>query len=105
MYAPDAVYYECMGIFAKYVRRGALDPKDARKHLMDFRRIDIHTLASTLLMEDAFELALQYMITPYDCCYVAMAARYGFPLLTADERLCHALAGTRYEPILLEQMQ
>ena len=56
-------------------------------------------------MEEAFELAMRYMITPYDSCYVAMAARYGFPLLTADERLYRALAGAAFEPILLAHLR
>lgn len=49
----------------------------------------------------AYDPAIRFFNTHYDGCYVALADQYRLPLLTADDRLFHALAGSAYEPLLL----
>jgi predicted nucleic acid-binding protein len=40
-------------------------------------------------------------VTAYDACYVALAARLGVPLVTADQKLVQRLAGTALAPVWL----
>jgi predicted nucleic acid-binding protein len=53
------------------------------------------------LAAEAFEIALEFDSTAYDACYVALSARLGVPLLTADERLVRKLARTRFRVLWL----
>jgi len=101
LFAPDAVSYEVLGILVKYVRRGEVLQTDARQHVSDFRALALTTVKTGPLLTSAYDLAMRFFITPYDGCYVALADRYRMPMLTADDRLYHALAGTAYEPLLL----
>jgi len=49
------------------------------------------------LIVEAAGLALKYVITAYDSCYVALSKTVGAPLLTLDERLFNALAGSQLD--------
>jgi len=42
-------------------------------------------------------IALAHDITAYVAVYVALSARLGAPLVTADERLARALAGAAFD--------
>lgn len=99
--APDAISYEVLGILVKYVRHGEVSKADARQHLTDFHALALTTVMTGPLLAPAYDLAMRFFITPYDGCYVALADHYRMPMLTADDRLYHALAGTKYEPLLL----
>jgi len=101
LFAPDAVSYEVLGILVKYVRQGELSRTTARQHVTDFHALALTTVMTGPLLASAYDLAMRFFITPYDGCYVALADHYRMPMLTADDRLYHALAGTAYEPLLL----
>jgi len=50
----------------------------------------------------ATEIGLQYAITAYDACYVALAEREDVTLVTTDEPLIRALASSPFQVQSLE---
>lgn len=48
-------------------------------------------------MNKAVEIGLNYGITAYDGCYVALSEQVTAPLLTLDERLVNSLAGSKFD--------
>jgi predicted nucleic acid-binding protein len=53
------------------------------------------------LLNEALELACRTARTVYDCLYLALAVRLGGPMVTADDRLVNALAGTPWAASVL----
>ena len=49
------------------------------------------------LMVQAFDVADKQSIKAYDACYAALARQLAVPLVTADEKLAHALSGATYQ--------
>jgi predicted nucleic acid-binding protein len=52
-------------------------------------------------MGKAVEIGLEYGITAYDGCYVALLEQVIAPLLTLDERLVNSLKGSKFDVQLL----
>ncbi|MFB2916888.1 MULTISPECIES: type II toxin-antitoxin system VapC family toxin [Aerosakkonema] len=48
-------------------------------------------------MNKAVEIGLDYGITAYDGCYVALSEQVTVPLLTLDERLVNSLTGSKFD--------
>lgn len=48
-------------------------------------------------MSQAVQIGLDYGITAYDGCYVALSQQVTAPLLTLDERLVNSLAGSSFD--------
>jgi predicted nucleic acid-binding protein len=99
--APDHVLAEVGNVLWKKVRRRELAAEDAT----DFADRVATGLPATLrasqpLLRDAVEVATAYDRTVYDALYVALAVTEGAIMLTADERLIHALRNTPLEPYI-----
>ncbi|HLH15707.1 MAG TPA: type II toxin-antitoxin system VapC family toxin [Bryobacteraceae bacterium] len=89
---PDLFWAEMVNILWKATRAGRMAPDaaaDAIKYLSAFRPA---VVPSQHLWEHAFPIATGFRRSAYDCIYVALAARSGRALLTADERLANGLA-------------
>jgi predicted nucleic acid-binding protein len=52
------------------------------------------------LLASAFDLADRTQRTVYDCLYLALAVQLGGRMVTADLRLCNALAGTPWAALV-----
>lgn len=94
--APDLLLAEVGNILWKYVRRDDLAKNDAQQILADMLQMPIQFRATSELLESALKLAIETDRTVYDCLYVALAVQSKCVLLTADERLVNALAGTTW---------
>lgn len=90
--APDLIWSEAGNILWKYVRRGKLGSGVAESMLRDMLRMPIVITPSGVLVEQAFEIAAQSDRTVYDSLYLALAVQTDSVMLTADQRLIHALA-------------
>jgi predicted nucleic acid-binding protein len=90
--APDLLWSEAGNILWKYVRRGDLDLDAAQSMLRDMLQMPIVITPSSGLVEQAFEIATQADRTVYDSLYLALALQAKSVMLTADQRLVHALA-------------
>jgi predicted nucleic acid-binding protein len=97
LHVPDLFYIECTNILWKVVRRLGLASEDARLYVEQLGQLALRSRPTAELAADALDIALAYYISPYDAAYVALSARLGVPLFTADERLVRALAGAAFD--------
>jgi predicted nucleic acid-binding protein len=68
-----------------------LTAADAQKIIEAFRKLQLDFIPTALLLDEAFRLAIAHQRTVYDAMYLALSVREGCRLLTADEKLVHAL--------------
>jgi predicted nucleic acid-binding protein len=94
---PEFFWAEIANVLWKAVRLKRCTEADARCALEALRDYELSTISSTGLLDLAFQLALSYNRTVYDCLYVALAVESKAQLITADERLANALAA--YLPV------
>lgn len=94
--APDLLFPEVGNVLWKKVRRGELDADEAFAVLdaVIRSRIDIHACGP--LTEYALEIANTTGASVHDSTYLSLAAQSGSSLVTADQRLLHRLAETRF---------
>jgi predicted nucleic acid-binding protein len=95
LHAPDFLDVEVAAIVWKKIRRGLMIRPVADGILTDLRNLGIVTYHPTgPLVGRAFDLADQSGRTVYDCLYLALAVQLGGVMVTGDEKLVNALAGT-----------
>lgn len=94
--APDLLWIEVASVLWKVARRGALSPDEAHRMIADAAAFPVETVESAGLLPDALRIATAADRTVYDSLYVALAAREGAVMITADDRLVNALADTAW---------
>jgi predicted nucleic acid-binding protein len=97
LHVPDLFYIECVNILWKYVRRLGLAEDDAHLYVEQLGQLALRSRPTAELAAEALEVALTHDLTAYTAAYVALSARLGLPLITADERLARALAGAAFD--------
>jgi predicted nucleic acid-binding protein len=95
--APDLIYVELANVILKRRRRGQVDDEQAGHLLDDILDLPLLISPSISLVEAALRLALRTGRSAYDCLYLAMAIQADTVMLTCDQRLANALAGTLLE--------
>jgi predicted nucleic acid-binding protein len=85
--APDLLPVECANILWKKARSGDLTERQAAHRLKVLLHSPVVLAASRDLLEPALGLSFDLLHPVYDCLYLALALKRGFPLVTADERL------------------
>ena len=103
--APDFFLAECASVLTLYHRKRLLSADDVRKSVKDLRSLGLSFVSADLLILEAVELSLRQNLAGYDSFYGALALRLGQPLITADEGLVRALAGSRVRAILLKSLR
>jgi predicted nucleic acid-binding protein len=83
--APDLLDVEVAQVLRRFVRGGALAPRDAAAALEDLRALSIDRYPGAGLVGRAF--ALREDVTVHDGVYLALAEALGRPFLTADAGL------------------
>jgi predicted nucleic acid-binding protein len=89
---PDLFWAELANILWKAVRQGRWMIGTAQAALAALKERNLPTVPSLTLLEEAFAIASTFDRTVYDSLYVALAISSRAQLVTADERLAHALA-------------
>jgi len=97
IFVPDLFYIECANIIWKYVRAGLYAAADVPTDLANLRGLSLRAVSTAELILDATSIALNYGISAYDGSYVALSEQVAAPLLTLDQKLVRALAGTSYD--------
>jgi predicted nucleic acid-binding protein len=92
---PDLLWTEVSAVLLKAVRRGRIDRRQAEESIDKFLDSGVILVPSAPLLHTAFAIASDMNQSVYDAVYVALALSLNEPLITADERLFHAL-GPRY---------
>jgi len=94
----DLAFYEVANAIRKKVAKKEItidEAKDAYKKIKDlFESLKIHRVDEVI--DEAFELALNYNITAYDASFVQLAIKYNGKLLTTDERLMNVQGLKKY---------
>lgn len=91
---PDLIYAELGSVVWKKQRFQGLAEADAVQIISDWLAVPVVVTPTSVLLDQAFQLALTHHRTVYDMLYVALAQREKCPFVTADEKLVNAIAGT-----------
>ncbi|MFQ5959015.1 MAG: type II toxin-antitoxin system VapC family toxin [Alphaproteobacteria bacterium] len=94
--APDLLIAEVTNAAWKKVARGEIDPPQAYTIAAAIGRNGPRLYSSAVLNEQALRIALALNHSVYDCLYLACAELAEAVLVTADARLCDAVAGGPY---------
>jgi predicted nucleic acid-binding protein len=96
-FVPDLFYIECANVLWKYVRANLYTAEQVQADLTDLKDLRFQVTATKDLMIEAVQIGLDYGITAYDGCYVAVSQQVSAPLLTLDERLANSLAASKFD--------
>ena len=88
LWSPDLLYVECISALRKLERRGLLGKGAGRTAVQAVARLPIRVVGTRELTGDLWQLS--DAVSPYDACYVALAARLETTLVTFDEKLIRA---------------
>jgi predicted nucleic acid-binding protein len=94
LHAPGFLNVEVAAIAWKKIRRGVMTRAEADFILNELPLLGLTRHATGPIVGPAFDLADQTGRTAYDCLYLALAVQLGARMVTADEKLVNALAGT-----------
>lgn len=85
--APGIIWTEVCQSLVRAVRRGRVDREAARAVVDDL--VDVRPLVvdGAVDLRDAMRIALAVGVSAYDAQYLALGARLGRPVITADRRL------------------
>ena len=93
-FAPDLLFAEIANAVWKKVVRGELSWSDGKKLASDIESVAVETVPCRVLATDACALAIATRRSAYDAMYLALAVRLKTQMVTADEKLARALAGS-----------
>jgi predicted nucleic acid-binding protein len=100
MFAPDLIRPEVGNVIWKLYKRRLIDIDTAYQVMDDFLSMPIDICDNQPLIVSALEIAAETKITVYDSLYVALAAKIGGMMITADMRLLNSLDSTAYKPFI-----
>ncbi len=90
--APDLIYAEVGNIIWKLHRFQGLSQVDAQEILNTFQAIELVITPSSLLLADAYHIAVAHQRTVYDSLYLALSLQQQCQFVTADEKLVNSVS-------------
>ena len=96
LYAPDLFFVEVTNAAWKMVRRNEIDRDQAITMVAAVGDPLSRVFPSSQLRDRALQIALALDHSVYDCLYLACAELTGAVLVTADAKLCEAVAAGPY---------
>lgn len=99
--APDLLSAEVGNILWKKRRLGELSVEESEHALEVFTRKPIEIVPTDALVTDALGIANRHDRTVYDSLYLALAEGSEATMVTADQKLVNALAGSELAPHIL----
>ena len=102
---PDLFFIECANVLVKYVRRLNYPAHEARQDIAQLTALHLERYSTSELASDALRMALEFELSAYDACYLALSKRLGVPLVTADERLVRKFVKTAYQVLWLGDLE
>lgn len=96
IFVPDLFYIESANILWKYVRASLYPVANIEGNLNTLKALPLRVVSTVDLMQEAVNIGLNYGITAYDGCYVALSEQVNAPLLTLDKKLVNALKSSPY---------
>ena len=89
--APDLLWAEVGNTLWKKWRQGEITAETAQGILRDIRTFPLQVHRTEMLLETAWDLAVQWQRSIYDSLYLAIAMTVTCQLVTADRRFYNAL--------------
>jgi predicted nucleic acid-binding protein len=86
LHVPDSFLLEIDSVLCKKMRRGEISEGEAQQIRSAVNIFPLQKHPFQLLMDPAFELAIQTQSSPYDCLYLILAIVLGAQMVTADRR-------------------
>jgi len=80
--APDLIDVEVLAVLRRALLQGRLEARRAEEAIDDLAAWPLRRVASVSLLQAAW--SFRENVTAYDAVYIAVAARFDAPLLTAD---------------------
>lgn len=105
IFVPDLFYVECANVLWKYIRAGLYAATDIPRDLTTLKNLPLHRVSTIDLVTDAVDISLNYEISVYDACYVALSEQVKATLLTYDRKLVNKLVGSSYNICLFDNFQ
>lgn len=96
-FVPDLFYIECTNTLWKYIRANLYDAADLANDLATLKGLQLQSVPTVVLIEDAINISINHGISAYDASYVALSQQVGATLLTLDKKLVKALSATSYD--------
>lgn len=97
--APDLLYAEIGNIVWKKQRFQGMAAADAQLVLDSFRALTFTLTSESVLLAEAYPIAVAHQRTVYDALYVALSVREQCQLVTADQKLIAAI-GTAFPQVV-----
>jgi len=104
LYVPTLFFVECANVLWKCVWRQGYSAKQAGDNLLELQSLPLAKVETTQLLPLAWQLSLEYRLSIYDACYVALSEVKEMPLLTADIKLVQRLAGSKHQVVSLDSL-
>ncbi len=95
---PDLLWPEIGSVLWKKARAGEITAREAARIITALDGCPLTIFPSRLVIEGAIEIALSTSRSVYDSIYLALAVALECSLVTADQRLVRALAGSPFAP-------
>ncbi|MBU7582778.1 MAG: type II toxin-antitoxin system VapC family toxin [Nostoc sp. TH1S01] len=91
IFVPDLFYIESANVMWKYVRARMYTVAEVQTDLTTLKNFPLRVVSTADLMADAVNISINYNISAYDACYVALSEQVNAVLLTLDAKLVRAL--------------
>ena len=95
LHVPDFFLLEIDSILCKKIRRGEISEGEAKEIRSALGIFPIQKHPFQLMMDPAFELAVQTQSSTYDCLYLVLAIVLGSKMVTADRRFYDNISKSR----------
>lgn|SRR5574341_322767 len=82
---PEFCLLECTNVIWKQVRFNAMPRHNAESLLRVLRTLKLRRAPMKRLLDRTLAIALDNNLAAYDAGYIALAAHYGYPLITLDQ--------------------
>jgi predicted nucleic acid-binding protein len=94
-HVPDAFYYEVVATLRKYALTTGYSHLKRDTTRLTALRLNVTPTIDLLI--GAVDISLSQMLSTYDALYMALAQQLKAPLITADDRLVHAMHGKPFD--------
>ena len=101
LHVPRLLVSEVANAIWRKARLGEVDRRAASQLITAMSDMPVRWHADETIGADAVRLAIAHERPVYDFMYVALAQRLGARVVTADQRLANALAGTDHGDLVL----
>jgi len=86
LFVPEFCIVECTNVIWKQVRFHSMPQNEAEILAQQLASLPLNYIPTEDVLLRALQIGLAHKLAIYDSVYIALAEKYGYPLLTADAR-------------------